>query len=633
MIIRHLLIQILFIFIPKIGYCQGYASFLIPDSLIDNSNAIIRNYEETLELSTINSGVIKTKEIITILNAKGERNAILQLNYDKNSKVSGIKACIYNKQGSLVRKIKNSEIIDSPAYSEVTLFSDNRTLYFKPSYSDYPYTVEYEYVISYKNMISYTTFIPVFQYNISCEKAQLKVIHPHEINYKIKELNIAPHKLSYDKEKRIETWSFKSFNAINQEPYDINIQERVPCVYLMPTEIIYDKYIGSANNWNEFGKWIYKLYEGKDFLTEKEKVILNEKVKNSNDQKEKIKILYNYLQSHTRYVCIQLGIGGYQPFSAETVFENGYGDCKALSNYMYAILKSVGIVSFPALVSAGNKIEKIFQDFPNFNQFNHVILCVPMKTDTIWLECTDQESPFRFLGKFTDNREVLLITKDGGVFAHTKRYSAENNLQSSITEIILDNNGSAKGKSRSNYYGVQYSIISDFLNDNIVEQKKWFYDKNSFPSFTLIDYNITKNKTEIPSAKITTTFTSRNYCSSASNYLIIPLNKVNKTIPINKLSEGRKSDILLQRSYIDNDTIIFEIPSDFEIESKPKGASIKSEYGEYTFSVDIVDNKIIYTRHQLINEGLYKACEYQKLYDYLFELSKNDNTSIMIKKK
>src|SRR5690606_888532 len=102
------------------------------------------------------------------------------------------------------------------------------------------------------------------------------------------------------------------------------------------------------------------------------------------DVKEKITVLYNYLQKNTRYISIQLGIGGWQPFDDSYVAKNGYGDCKALTNYMQSLLTSANIPSFYTLVYAGasgTAKNRFVPDLPS-QQFNHVVICVPTGKDS-----------------------------------------------------------------------------------------------------------------------------------------------------------------------------------------------------------------------------------------------------------
>ena len=75
-----------------------------------------------------------------------------------------------------------------------------------------------------------------------------------------------------------------------------------------------------------------------------------------------------------------MGIGGFKPFAATFVDQKKYGDCKALANYMRALLKAVDINANYAIVRAGTNEKPADFNFPD-NPFNHAILCIPFKND------------------------------------------------------------------------------------------------------------------------------------------------------------------------------------------------------------------------------------------------------------
>jgi len=631
---RYLLIVFILIFSSLIASAQLWTASSIPDSLKENAHCVIREYIRELELKSVNGGVERTRKVITILDKEGENQAYFGISYDKNSSVIIKQILIYDSSGKQIKKVKPSEITDSPSFSNYSLYSDDRVKFYKPDGASYPYTVEYIYETDMSNLISYGAWRPVSDYDMSLQHSEFTFVYPADLVSNRKETQVALKSTETRKDgKHTDTWEISNLKAIEEEPFDVSLYERIPAVYLMPKELIYDDYKGKVANWEEYGSWINALYEGKSELSETEKLKVGLLLKDIPDTIRRIQTLYKYMQDNTRYVAITLGIGGFQPFDAKTVFETGYGDCKALSNYMHALLKFSGIKSYPALVSAGRYIVSIFPDFPNFQQFNHVILCVPVQKDTIWLECTSQTAPFGFLGDFTDNRQVLLLTEDGGKFSRTKKYDATQNLRESYSLFSVDSTGTANCSLKTTYTGLQYNDIYSVLLSKPEDQKKWLYRNSSLPSPSISDFSIRENKENLPSAVITESVTSRNFGSFSGKYMLLPLNMINAQVSIPKMLKPRCSEILIHRSSLDSDTLVYQLPNNYTCESVPPPKSIKSVFGEYYYSVELKENDVIYTRRFLISEGRYNLSLYKELYEFILAVSKADNLKIMLTKK
>ena len=167
------------------------------------------------------------------------------------------------------------------------------------------------------------------------------------------------------------------------------------------------------------------------------------------------KIIYKFVQEKTRYISVQVDIGGWQPITANKVDEVSYGDCKGLTNYTKALLDVVGVKSHHVILYASNNrnVDKNFTVL----QGNHMILNIPNEGDDIWLECTSQTIPFGFLGDFTDDRDVLVITPEGGIIKRTPAYINDNNLQILKADINLLPNGNIIATLEKKSYGSQYN--------------------------------------------------------------------------------------------------------------------------------------------------------------------------------
>jgi len=627
----------LFVLLLALGvsetHAQDYQVSLIPDSLKTNAHSVIRAYNVEMELKSYNAGSEKITKAITILDKEGESIGYLAIPYDKNTNVSIKQIVLFDSNGKKVKSIKQSEITDSPEFNSSELFSESRIKYYKPLNSQYPYTVMYEYELDMKNIISLGCWMPLSNYNLSVQQSKLTFSHPARVKINKKEINIQEKSSELHNDIIVDSWEINNMTALESEPYSTSLSERVPCLYLMPSRLIYDKYEGNADNWLDYGLWMYSLYQNRDNISDAERIKIESLLKEIPDTLGRIRALYKYMQNNTRYVAITLGLGGFQPFDANTVAGTGYGDCKALTNYMYSLLKMNNIKSYPALVSSGRYKESIFGDFPNFQQFDHVILCVPHAGDTIWLECTNQQIPFGFLGDFTDGREVLLITETGGKFAHTSNYRKEDNTRSCRSEIKIDSDGSASCSILTTYKGLQFDGISEFLNSGYDEQKKWLYSNSSLPSLQINSFSVTDFKHEKPEARVSESELSKNFCSFSGSYMVLPLNLINAQRPIGKMLKQRHSDIVINRSATDYDTLVYSIPENYRFETLPSGTSINSKFGSYSSSVTSSDKGIIFTRKYVLLEGHYKPSLYKELYDFVLLVSKADNIKVLLTKK
>jgi len=629
---KKLLLAIALIFVVKQVSADelNYSAEKINKDLLENAHSVVREYNEVVSVFDEHSCTRNIKEVITVLDKNGDEDAVFKVGYDKGSKINIFSLTLYDKNGKKIRRVKDKEITDVLAFDGVSFVSDNRVKKFQPNYAEYPYTVEYEYEITENNFIS-SMWIPVSDYNISVERSFYQISYPESIKYMVKELHnpFSPIVFSSNGNK-VYTYIGENIKALEKEPFSVSFSELIPSVELHPTIINYSGYKGNISNWVEYGKWFNQLFKDRDVLSIKEVEEIKTLINGKTDTTDIIKTLYEYMQSRTRYVGIQLGIGGYQPFPASSVYETGYGDCKALSNYMMALLKGVGIKSYTLHINAGEK-RNVLKDFPNF-QFNHQILCVPLK-DTLWLECTSPYDPCGFLGNFTQDRDVVLLTENGGKLAHTKKYYMNDNQHIGKAEFFIDNMGNARFKLKTKYTGLQYDNHLAFIVYNYDERKKWLYSRSSLPSLKIDSFSYINNKKLIPELAISEYGSTNNYATTSGNYLVMPLNKLNCEGILPKLMKERKSDIYISHATIDYDTLVYHIPEEFKIDAMPAPKEISSDFGFYSCSASYSNNTLIYTRKYSCKDGHFPAADYKKFYDFVLAVSKADNMKVMLVKK
>jgi hypothetical protein len=604
----------------------------IPEALKSNVNVVIREDHMTYKLHSASKATLNVHQVVTILNDAGKRYAREMVGYDKLSKVTSFKGAAYDASGTLIKKLKSSEIYDQSAFDGFSLYSDNRFKSADLSHGSYPYTVEFEYQVEFKYVFAIPGSYALPGQKVSVQNFSYTLVYPITIDPpRYKAFNIEQEPVITQEPSGFETvkWILQNIMPITAEPHGPPWEEILPHIIAAPTVFEFDNYKGTMASWDNLGQWISSLNKGRNDLMPETREKIKEITANLKTKEEKVKVVYEYLQNKTRYVSIQLGIGGFQPFQASMVDKTGYGDCKALSNYMVSMLEAIDIKAYYTLIRAGEDAAELKTDFPS-SQFNHVVVFVPNGTDTLWLECTSQTNPFGYMGSFTGNRKALAITDDGAKLVHTPVYTEKENLQIRSAEVIVGIDGNAKANIQTIYSGLQYENDNlNFILGNPEEEKKWTQKTTQIPSFDINSVSTSKHGDKIPSAKVDLDLTLKRFATMSGKRLFLTPNLMNRSTFIPEKVDERKTNVFRRMGYTDIDSIRYRMPEGIYPEFLPEPTRIKSVFGEYESSVQIDKGDVLYVRKMKVYQGEFPASTYNELIDFFKSISKADNTKLV----
>ena len=617
---------------PLLANNISYPASSIPAEMKKNADAVVRLYHEEFRVESRAKGVERVHTVVTIFNKNANEKAIMYVPYDQLSKVKKLEGKVYNAFGKEIGKTKRKDIHDMSNYDGFSLFSDNRVKAASLEQNEYPYTVEWIYERETENMMFYPRWAPQDGEKLSVEKAVLSVYMPMGMELRYWENSLAPAgKISLEAGHKVYQWEVHNLPAIQMEPLAPSFRELVPVVFTAPNEFEVAGYAGTMDSWQSYGNWINLLNSSRNDLPVEAVQKARSLTQGLSSDREKIKAIYDYLQGNTRYVSIQLGIGGWQPFKTSFVYEKGYGDCKALSFYTKALLEAVEIPSYYTLIRAGKPKVDVQDEFP-MNTFNHVILCVPNEKDTIWLECTSQTNPFGYLGTFTSDRKAVLITEKGGKIVKTPTYQQEENLQQTVAQVRLKAGGSAEVDLTRSYEGLQFENhgLSHQIHLGAEEQRKWVYNALKIPSYEIKDFSFSLDEKNVPVASLSSKLLIRNFANQSGKRTFITLNLANQDEVNYPILAERKSDFEIGIPFIDRDSVIYRLSEGTKVEYLMEDIELESEFGEYRAFARQEGDQIIYTRIFKKNNGRYPAEKYNAYVKFRQEIAKADKGRAVI---
>ncbi len=278
-----------------------------------------------------------------------------------------LKARVIKPDGSIVEQARTSDRSLSQAYR---IYYDNRAMRIYFPNLEPGDVIELSWRmddIALDNLFAdYFGKLRLLQGPAPIREQQVAVIMPkgRKLYYNNPQLAPEPQINQRDGEE-LYTWSVKDAPRIKRE------QAMPPMI-----EVADYLHVSTFSDYTQMGEWYWGLVEDQLLAKEDLRRKARELAENSDSVEDKVKSIYNWVVTKTRYVGLEFGVHGYKPYQVNQIFERKFGDCKDKASLLVVMLQEVGVDAQLVIIRTGNM--GLLKPYPaSLASFNHAIAYVP----------------------------------------------------------------------------------------------------------------------------------------------------------------------------------------------------------------------------------------------------------------
>lgn len=601
---------------------------------LEKPDAVVLLDESEFQIIQENKAKFKVHRIIRINNPPGKEHGRVVIQENKFIKCSKISGAIFDLDGAMIKKLRSDEIHKTSISPGYIFYDDDKYQAFELGLSTFPYVIEYAYESEYSSLLFWPDWCPQSDLHVLKSTYTLTLERPigyrtHFIGFHVDSIE------TNNRGKRVITWQKENIEPRLEEDFMPSENDLQMALWFAPVNFQIGRSVGSLASWRELASWYRGLFADRYVLSDDAKLQIANVLAGSMSEKEKIQKLYSFLQYHTRYVAIELGLSSWQPQSAQSVMINGYGDCKDLTTLMVTMLSEAGIKAYPALIRT-REHGMLIDEFPHI-QFNHCITFIPLADDTLWLECT---ANYITAGEIPSDAEgcgaLIIKENDYKILTTPVSHSAMNQRISKI-EGRLTGSGGLSCSGNVSASGNMASEIRAMFNSLKPEERKRRITHllgQFAPKFDLQDYDV-NHLTENFNLPVEIHFKGtidRYGISSANRIFINPNLLVRQSIADIPEETERKFPVDLGFAFTEIDSIIIALPDGYVLEAAPDTLMLKTNFGSFRSGSVIEDGKIKFKRELIVYQRYIPVIEYDQYISFMKNVIKSDQAKYVFKR-
>lgn len=462
---------------------------------------------------------------------------------------------------------------------------------------------------------------------------------PKHIEIELLEMNFDDYDIEKKEDKNgdytIITYTANDLKGFTDESSTPSFSHFAPHILILTkAQTINGKKENILSNTQELYNWYQNLKSGVANDPQKIEPIVQEILQNARDltDKEKIELLFYWVQDNIKYIAFEDGIAGFKPEDAHTVLYNRYGDCKGMSNLLKEMLDIAGFDA--RLTWVGTRRIPYDYSIPSLAVDNHMV-CSIMLTDTaLVLDATEPFQHIDYVGERLQGRPVLI--EDGSSYL-IKKLAVENiaiNLVEEQIDFEIDiENDLLIGKGIKKLNGESKKKLKIFSDAVGREKEKEFIeyvinngDSKNYELIKVSDYDRKK------SAEIEYTCRLDNKIQQFSDKWYVDLD-ASKQLYETEVEEDRIAPIDFDdRMYI-TEQINLTLPQNLQIDYLPSSINIKNNLLDAQIEYQLVGNTIKYNKSIKVLKSILNSNEFESWNTAIKKLNKFYGDQLILKNK
>jgi tetratricopeptide (TPR) repeat protein len=396
--------------------------------------------------------------------------------------------------------------------------------------------------------------------------------------------------------------------------------------------------VTTYESWQAFTTWWWSFIE-KEFITSPEmKAKVEELTAGKTDEMDKIRALVRFVGQEIRYNSWPFGTHGYEPFSAPTIFERRFGDCKDKSILLCQMLSEIGVSAHPVLIKAEYARPDEPLDAALVEHFNHCIAYAPATASRpgMYLDCTADLDPIEYLRADDQGARVLHVDHGQASLADIPYTAPEHNELVRNYDVTIDEKGGGEVHlvdESVGEYGVE--LRTQYGGEKGDIQKRLAQDLRSAFAEVLVRDVQTSDLEDIGApARLDARFGASKLWAAESGgaSLRVAFDPLGLQGLVSKPRDERTQDLVLDRPFAHDVTIVYHIPKGMQVATLPPKVELSSP-GLVSYEQDVRqdhDTVAVHRRFELMKRRI-PVAEYAAFQDAVRQIEQAEQRTVRLR--